>query len=50
MVGQFEQIALALMVFIIMLGMGATIRMSNFKNALAHSEIFSNPKEIDYCW
>jgi BASS family bile acid:Na+ symporter len=41
MVGQFEQIALALMVFIIMLGMGATIRMSNFKNALAQPKGFA---------
>ena len=41
MVGQFEQIALALMVFVIMLGMGATIRMSNFKNALAQPKGFA---------
>jgi BASS family bile acid:Na+ symporter len=40
MVGQFEQIALALMVFVIMLGMGATIRLADFRNALAQPKGF----------
>ena len=40
MVGQFEQAALALMVLVIMLGMGATIRIADFKNAIAQPKGF----------